>query len=58
MIALGLEASLRCSDPESDGRAQVIKNHRLVKVPGAGHWAHHDALETFLEETKKFLAEP
>jgi pimeloyl-ACP methyl ester carboxylesterase len=43
---------------ESDGRAQVIKNHRLVKVPNAGHWARHDALETFLEETLKFLAEP
>ncbi len=44
------------ADPESDGRAQVIKNHRLVKVPDAGHWAHHDALETFLSETRAFLA--
>jgi pimeloyl-ACP methyl ester carboxylesterase len=46
------------ADPESDGRAQVIKNHRLVKVPNAGHWVHHDQLEIFLAETKKFLAEP
>ncbi|HKE02953.1 MAG TPA: alpha/beta hydrolase, partial [Blastocatellia bacterium] len=46
------------ADPESDGRAQVIKNHRLVKVPNAGHWAHHDQLEIFLAETKKFLADP
>lgn len=45
-------------DPETDGRAQVIKNHRLVKVQNAGHWVHHDQLETFLAETKKFLAEP
>jgi pimeloyl-ACP methyl ester carboxylesterase len=56
MIALGLQAGMRYPDPESDGRAQVIKNHRLIKVPNAGHWAHHDQLETFLEETKKFLA--
>ena len=44
-------------DPETDGRAAVIKNHRLVKVPGAGHWVHHDQLKLFLAETKKFLAE-
>jgi pimeloyl-ACP methyl ester carboxylesterase len=44
-------------DPESDGRAAAIKNHRLVKVPGAGHWVHHDQLEIFLSETKKFLAD-
>ena len=58
MTALGLQAGMHHADPESDGRAQVIKNHRLVKVPDAGHWVHHDALETFLKETKKFLAEP
>jgi pimeloyl-ACP methyl ester carboxylesterase len=44
--------------PQSDGRAQVIKNRRPVKVPNAGHWLHRDQLETFLAETKKFLAEP
>lgn len=44
-------------DPEKDVRAAVIKNHRLVKVPNAGHWVHHDQLEIFLTETKKFLAE-
>jgi pimeloyl-ACP methyl ester carboxylesterase len=44
-------------DPSSDGRANVIKNHRLVKVPNAGHWVHHDQLKLFLAETKKFLAE-
>ena len=58
MTAFGLQAGMRYTDPESDGRAQVIKNHRLVKVPDAGHWVHHDALDAFLEETKKFLAEP
>jgi pimeloyl-ACP methyl ester carboxylesterase len=58
MMGLGLRRYTCIPDPESDGRAQVIKNHRLIKVPNAGHWAHHDQLETFLEETKKFLAEP
>ncbi len=44
-------------DPEKDGRASVIKNHKLIKVANAGHWVHHDQLEIFLAETKKFLAE-
>jgi pimeloyl-ACP methyl ester carboxylesterase len=46
------------ADPESDGRVAVFQNYRLVKVPGAGHWVHHDRLEVFLEETTQFLAEP
>jgi hypothetical protein len=28
-----------------------------VKVDQAGHWLHHDQLDIFLRETKKFLAE-
>jgi pimeloyl-ACP methyl ester carboxylesterase len=44
-------------DPEIDGRASVIRNHRLVKVDDAGHWVHHDQFALFLGETKKFLAE-
>jgi len=44
-------------DPESDGRASVIQNHRLVKVEKAGHWVHHDQLAVFLRETERFLAE-
>ena len=44
-------------DPETDGRASMIKHHRLVKVPGAGHWVHHDRLDVFLEETTRFLLE-
>jgi pimeloyl-ACP methyl ester carboxylesterase len=58
MTGLGLGRAGRVSHPESGGRAQVIKNQRLVKVPNAGHRVHHDQLETFLAETKKFLSEP
>jgi pimeloyl-ACP methyl ester carboxylesterase len=43
-------------DPAEDGRIQFIRNHRLVRVPGAGHWVHHDQLQVFLAETKAFLA--
>ena len=42
-------------DPEIDGRALAIRNHKLVKVDQAGHWVHHDQLEIFLRETKQFL---
>ncbi len=42
-------------DPDTDERASVIQNRRLVKVPGAGHWVHHDRLDLFLEESTRFL---
>jgi len=45
------------SDPEKDGRAKALKNYRLINVPDAGHWLHHDQLKTFLRETISFLAE-
>ena len=45
------------SDPETDGRATVIQNRRIVKVANAGHWVHHDQLEIFLAETMRFLVE-
>ena len=44
-------------DPEADGRISGIKDYRLVKVPGAGHWVHHDRLELFLSEATRFLLE-
>jgi pimeloyl-ACP methyl ester carboxylesterase len=44
-------------NPEEDGRIKWIPNARLVRVPGAGHWLHHDQLGLFLAETRKFLAE-
>lgn len=41
--------------PDNDPRVQAIKSCRLVKVPKAGHWVHHDQLELFLKETGEFL---
>ncbi|HEV2986896.1 MAG TPA: alpha/beta hydrolase [Candidatus Angelobacter sp.] len=43
--------------PETDPRVLAIKNCRIVSVPKAGHWVHHDQLDLFLKETAKFLEE-
>jgi len=45
-------------DPAEDGRAAHIANARVVEIPGAGHWVHHDQLELFLAAARPFLAEP
>jgi pimeloyl-ACP methyl ester carboxylesterase len=44
--------------PENDPRVTAMQNCRLVKVPKAGHWVHHDQLELFLKETTEFLQSP
>ena len=51
----GLESFLPV--PEEDPRYQAIAHRRLIKVPNAGHWVHHDRLKLFLQEATKFLAE-
>jgi pimeloyl-ACP methyl ester carboxylesterase len=50
----GLESFLPV--PETDPRWQAIRNRRLIKVPSAGHWVHHDQLDLFLRETSAFLS--
>src|SRR5882724_4408032 len=50
----GLESFLPV--PESDSRFQAIPNRRLITVPGAGHWVHHDQLNLFLRESSAFLS--
>jgi pimeloyl-ACP methyl ester carboxylesterase len=44
------------SDPEKDGRASAFRDYRLVNVPKAGHWVHHDQLAIFLKAVRAFLA--
>lgn len=53
LLFWGLQSFL--PPPESDPRFLAIRNRRLVKVPNAGHWVHHDQLELFLRETAAFL---
>jgi pimeloyl-ACP methyl ester carboxylesterase len=43
-------------DPELDPQTAAIRLRQIVKVDQAGHWLHHDQLDVFLRETKKFLA--
>jgi pimeloyl-ACP methyl ester carboxylesterase len=43
------------SDPVKDGRAKHFKTARVVTVPDAGHWVHHDQFDKFMEELKAFL---
>jgi len=56
LLFWGMES--RMPDPEADGRLAWVPNVRLIRVPRAGHWLHHDQLEVFLTATRKFLAEP
>jgi pimeloyl-ACP methyl ester carboxylesterase len=42
-------------DPDTEDRASVIRNRQVLKVDGAGHWVHHDRLDVFLDESKRFL---
>lgn len=43
------------SDPEKDGRARAFRNVKVVNVPYAGHWVHHDQLDIFLRAMQDFL---
>jgi pimeloyl-ACP methyl ester carboxylesterase len=46
------------SDPEADGRAKAFSNARVINVPNAGHWVHHDQLEVFMGHVDAFFAAP
>ena len=43
------------ADPDKDGRASDIRDHRTVTIQSAGHWVHHDQLERFMDEVLDFL---
>ena len=44
------------SNPEADGRAAYFRNAEVVTFQGAGHWVHHDKLNDFLGQVRRFLA--
>lgn len=41
--------------PDNDPRVNAIRNRKMIQVPKAGHWVHHDQLKLFLKETEAFL---
>jgi pimeloyl-ACP methyl ester carboxylesterase len=43
------------SDPATDGRLGHFTNARVSAYDRAGHWVHHDRLETFVAEVREFL---
>ena len=43
------------SDPRVDGRARHFPNAQIVRIAGAGHWVHHDKLDTFMALIEPFL---
>ena len=45
----------QAKEPAGDPRVEAIRDFRMVTVPDAGHWVHHDRLELFLGEAKRFL---
>lgn len=55
LLFWGLESWAK--DPEEDGRTAPLKSYKLIRVPNAGHWVHHDQLELFLRETRRFLSD-
>ncbi|MDB5445863.1 MAG: tropinesterase, partial [Phenylobacterium sp.] len=44
-------------DPSRDGRVGYFRDARLVTLPDAGHWAHHDQLDRFMNAVWGFLDE-
>ena len=44
-------------DPDKSGRANVIPDHRTVIIEKAGHWVHHDQLDSVMDVVLDFLAE-
>ena len=44
------------SDPRTDGRVAHFKDAHVVSLAGAGHWVHHDRLDTFMALVEPFLS--
>jgi len=43
-------------DPDLAQETAALRHREVVKVDRAGHWVHHDQLEVFLRETRRFLS--
>ena len=43
------------SNPETDGRIAHFKTARVMSVPGASHWVHHDRMDIVVAELNAFL---
>jgi pimeloyl-ACP methyl ester carboxylesterase len=44
-------------DPDTSGRAGVIRDHETVIIEDAGHWVHHDQLASVMAHIVRFLGE-
>jgi pimeloyl-ACP methyl ester carboxylesterase len=44
------------SNPAIDGRAGFFKNSTVTLFDAAGHWMHHDCLDQFVSECRRFLS--
>ena len=44
-------------NPAEDGRLAYFNNASVLAVERAGHWVHHDQLEFFLGEVRRFLTQ-
>ncbi len=42
-------------DPSEDGRVDHFRDSTYVEVGDAGHWVHHDQLDTFMNHVTAFL---
>ncbi|HSW38323.1 MAG TPA: alpha/beta hydrolase [Acidobacteriota bacterium] len=45
-------------DPNKEGLISSISGHKLIEVPNAGHWVHHDQPDVFIGETRDFFNAP
>jgi pimeloyl-ACP methyl ester carboxylesterase len=53
LLFRGLDSKME--DPYKSGRINAIRDHRLINVPKAGHWVHHDQTDLFIAEIREFL---
>lgn len=43
------------SNPETDGRAMLFQDYKVIEFENAGHWLHHDQFDRFMREVRAFL---